>query len=111
MTMYSDAYSTRITVHRDTANVDDPYYGDRGEATVASGVRAHIDFGSGSTRTGAAGTVTSSTFQLTAEPCDLRAGDRVLDESTGERYTVEAAFRILESQPHVTAGLEQIVSS
>jgi hypothetical protein len=107
--MPGSAYSTRISVARETRDVSDPEsYGDLVQQTVATDVPAHIDFGSGQRATRQGGTFTSATYSLTCAPCELRSGDVVTDLSSGEAYRVEQAFHVRDfAQPHVQAGLEQ----
>ena len=86
--------TTPITVTRRTAtDLTDPYDAvddsDSSEPQViASGVRAHIGSPSGAEIV-AGGSQEITTLQLLCDPIDLRHGDTVEDEKTGERYRAE----------------------
>lgn len=104
-----NGFGTTVRITREGVSSNDPYYAERVRVVVEDEVEAQIDLGGGSTTTGVGGTFTSATFTMTAEPCDIRPRDEVLDLGTGEAYSVEQVFRVNDlSLPHVQAGLEQI---
>lgn len=108
--MPTGAYTTLIDVYRTSGGVD-PFYGGGEQTLVEGGLGAYIDFGAGSRRTAQGGTTVASTFTATCEPGDVRSGDLIVDTTNGQRYTVEAAFPVTDSeQPHVQLSLEQIGS-
>ena len=94
------AASTTITVERNDSFDPDE---DAEWTTVATGIRAHID------ATAAPSTIAGQTVtaELYADLCDLKLGDRVTDEWSGESY--QAAVSVLRQ---VTAlGLDHVRAS
>jgi hypothetical protein len=72
---------------------------------VATGVRATIATPVGRALFGL-GNTSTITFALAADPCDLRNGDRVDDQTTGRRFAVNWA----EATPGVDGMLVQVVA-
>lgn len=79
---------------------------DRGApATVVSGVRAVVSGPSGSEIV-TAGASEIESASLRCDPCDLRHGDTVTDDSTGDVWRVTyARKRVGMGIDHMTAGL------
>lgn len=77
-------------------------------ATLASGIRAVIGEPSG-TETNAGGSSEDVLWRLDCEVTDLRHGDRILDETTGETFAVVwSRRRIGLGLNHTVAGLRTI---
>lgn len=79
--------TTSISVVRTQTDPNaDPYDGDQTPVDVASNVRAIINMGGGSVRlVGGQRVVTPA--QLVCDPIDLRPGDTVTDDQTGQSWT------------------------
>lgn len=105
---------TKVTVQRPVTDLyAEPYAGDEQWETVATGVRASIGTFSrtvSATERRAGGEQSSKVLQLT---CDIPASgithnDRVVDETTGEMYSVNWVFkRIGLGLDHYTAEIFQ----
>lgn len=101
--------TTSISVLRVPADdLRDPYEAQPAASLVASGVRAHIG-SQGGTEVRRGGAQETVTWRLDADPVDLRHGDQVLDERTGDTFTVDSArLRTGLGWDHVEAGLRQV---
>lgn len=74
-------------------------------STLVSGVRAVIGSDSGR-ETNVGGSSESVDARLDCDPCDLRHGDRITDETTGETWGVSwVRRRIGYGLDHMAAGL------
>lgn len=100
------AASTTIAIERNTQTDpdDDPMW-----TSVAIKVRAHLR---ASARAGnVAGQVIDA--ELTADPCDIKLGDRIVNETTGETFTPTTVLLHhygfgIDSLTHVRAGLVRV---
>lgn len=101
--------TTTITVKRVAEDADrDPYDEAPSPSVIAKGVRAVISSPTGSERR-AGGSQENSSFRLNCDPVDLTHDCTVLDEVTGESYTVVwAKQREGLGLDHVVAELEQV---
>lgn len=81
--------TTTITILREPDTIDTI---DRGNSfqPVYTGIRAAVEHTKSASHTDS-GSYVDHRVLLTADPCDLRDGDRVIDELTGEEYNVEGA--------------------
>lgn len=79
---------TTISTTRAKANVD-PYKPGpaTGDTPVVTGLRAAISSDTGTAQI-LTGTRVEYTFVLNTDPADLRAGDTVIDDGTGEKYVL-----------------------
>jgi hypothetical protein len=101
--------TTTITISRATpADDQDPYDTPAAPATTATGIRAVI--GSESGRLTFSGSAQETvTWRLTADPCDLRALDLVVDDQTGDTYQVQwSRARTGLGLDHTEARLQQV---
>lgn len=101
--------TTTVTISRALpADDQDPYDTPATPAPVATGVRAVI--GSEAGRLAVAGGAQETvTWRLTADPCDLRALDQVVDDQTGDTYQVQwARARTGLGLDHTEARLQQV---
>lgn len=101
--------TTTITISRIPPDATrDGYDTPPSPTTVASGVRAHLS-GPGKSTDPTGGLRVATIWRLDADPCDLRAGDTVVDDSTGSTFTaMNADTRYGLGLDHTVASLERV---
>lgn len=82
-----------------------------GYTPAATGIRAHLSAPSANANFGQEGSTVSTQIRMVADPCDIHANYRVLDETTGETYDVAWVLSRGAPIPHVAAGLTLSVGS
>lgn len=100
--------TTTISVERSDQDGTKDAYDGVSYSTVFSGIRAVIGSPSGA-ETNAAGSSEDVGARLNCDPIDLRHGDRVVDDQTGERWEVTWTRRRLGlGLDHTVADLRAI---
>lgn len=108
--------TTTISILRppDTVSPEDASYDltSIAPATVATGIAAVIGISPSGRSELNAGSQEVLNFRLSADPCDLRHTDIVLDESTGEKFQVMwVKARTGLGLDHVAAGLRSVIGA
>lgn len=100
--------TTTVTVSRPGSDAyDDGYSTVTAPTQVAAGVRAHLSAPAGSERV-QGGQAETVEWRLSADPVDLRHGDTLVDDRTGDRFQVVwARTRNTLGLAHTVAGLTQ----
>src|SRR5882757_10603615 len=102
---------TTITIKRGPVNTDGYDPDPAAETTIATGIRAAVTNKSGTTvLTG--GTRVEFTHVLNCDPCDIRGGDTIVDDTTGDIYdTLWATQRPGLGLDHVNGRLRYVTGA